>query len=67
MSHLDIWKLLHRFNELIIFISTVLFVNSRDTTLGLWVDHALDCTVLSQIIAMLAVLGKRISHVRGPN
>lgn len=67
MPHLDIRKLFHRFNELIIFIPTVLFVDSGHTTLGLWVDHALNGTVLSQVIAMLAVLGKRISHIGGPH
>ena len=66
MPHLDIWKLFHRFNELFIFIPTVLFVDSGHATLGLWVDHALYGTVLSQVIAMLAVLGERISHIGGP-
>jgi hypothetical protein len=65
VPHLDIRKLFHRFNELIIFITTILFVDSGDTALGLWVDHALNGTVLSQVIAMLAVLGKRISHIGG--
>ena len=67
MPHLDIWKLFHRFNELFIFIPTVLFVDSGHAALGLWVDHALYGTVLSQVIAMLAVLRERISHIRGPH
>ena len=66
MPHRDIWKLFHRFNELFIFIPTVLFVDSGHAALGLWVDHALYGTVLSQVIAMLAVLGERISHIGGP-